>query len=127
MKKRSMTRAFSAAVATVLISSGLLVGAAATANAEPTPPENKDLVGCLLELKLAECLTSDSDLLGTGVVGEPLTLVEPVFGLLPGTCWACSQPTSPGSVTGSRSPAPRGSPSSSRPRLWRAARSPCKR
>ncbi len=83
MKKRSLMRAFSAAVATVLISSGLLVGAAATANAEPTPPENKDLIGCLLELKLAECLTGDSDLLGTGVVGEPLTLVEPLFELLP--------------------------------------------
>ena len=84
MNKRSLTRAFSAAVATVLISSGLLVGAAATANAEPTPPEDKDLIGCVLGLKLAECLTGDSDLLGSGLVGEPLTLVEPVFGLLPG-------------------------------------------
>ncbi|HET9421899.1 MAG TPA: hypothetical protein VFO49_12235 [Nocardioides sp.] len=82
MKKRSLTCAFSAAVATVLISSGLLVGAAASADAEPAPPEDKDIVGCLLGLKLAECLTEESDLLGTGVVGEPLTLVEPVFGLL---------------------------------------------
>jgi len=84
MKKRSLTRAFSAAVATVLISSGLLVGAAATANAEPTPPQDKDVIQCLLSLDLANCLTGDSDLLGTGVVGEPLTLVEPLFNLLPG-------------------------------------------
>lgn len=84
MKKRSLTRAFSAAVATVLISSGLLVGAAATANADPTPPQDKDVIQCLLSLDLANCLTGDSDLLGTGVVGEPLTLVEPLFNLLPG-------------------------------------------
>ena len=83
MKRRSLTRAFSAAVATVLISSGLLVGAAATAQAEPEPPQDKDLVSCLLTLDLVNCLTGDSDLLGTGAVGQPLQLVQPVFGFLP--------------------------------------------
>ena len=83
MKRRPLTRAFSAAVATVLISSGLLVGAAATAQAEPEPPQDKDLLECVLSLELANCLTGDSELLGTGVVGQPLELVQPVFGFLP--------------------------------------------
>jgi len=82
--KRPLARAFSAAVATVLISSGLLVGAAATsARADVTPPEEKDLLECILTLDLAKCLSGDSALTGTGVVGDPLTLLQPVFGLLP--------------------------------------------
>ena len=82
--KRPLARAFSAAVATVLISSGLLVGAAATsARADVTPPEEKDLLQCILTLDLANCLSGGSALTGTGVVGDPLTLAKPVFGLLP--------------------------------------------
>jgi hypothetical protein len=82
--KRTLARAFSAAVATVLISSGLLVGAAATsARADEAPPEDRDLLQCVLSLDLANCLTGDSALTGTGVVGDPLTLAQPVFGLLP--------------------------------------------
>ncbi len=82
--KRSLARAFSAAVATVLISSGLLVGAAAaSARADVTPPEEKDLLQCILTLDLANCLSGDSVLTGTGVVGDPLSLAKPIFGLLP--------------------------------------------
>lgn len=83
MKKRSMARALSAAVATIVVSSGLLLGATATsARAEPTAPSPKGPLECLTSLDLAECLTVDSVLTGTGVAGDPLTVAEPVFGLL---------------------------------------------
>ena len=83
MNKRSVARAFSAAVITTVVSSGLLVGQSTSARAEPAPLAEKDLLECVLSLDLANCLTADSALTGTGVVGDPLTLAEPVFGLLP--------------------------------------------
>lgn len=83
MMKRSLARACGAAIATLLVSSGLLVGAA-TSSVRAEEPAQKDVLDCVLSLDLANCLTGDSDLLGSGAVGSPLTLVEPVFGLLPG-------------------------------------------
>jgi hypothetical protein len=103
--KRPLARALSAAVVTVLISAGLLAGATTSARADSEPPEEKDLLSCVLSLDLANCLTGDSDLLGTGAVGSPLTLVEPVFGFLPANLlglistdvtWLCSGTEIPG-------------------------------
>ncbi len=80
MKKRLLTRAFSAAVITTVVSSGLIVGASTGARAEPpgVVPANQQLA----EAGLLDFLTDDPVLLGTGVVGEPLDVIRPVFGLL---------------------------------------------
>ncbi len=103
--KRPLARAFSAAVVTVLISAGLLAGATTSARADSHPPEEKDVLSCVLSLDLANCLTGDSDLLGTGAVGSPLSVVEPVFGFLPANLlglistditWLCSGTEIPG-------------------------------
>jgi large repetitive protein len=83
MNKQSLARALSAAVTTALVVSGLVLGATtAGARAEAGTPERKGPLECLTSLSLAQCITVDSALIGTGVAGEPLTVVEPVFGLL---------------------------------------------
>ena len=82
MNKRFVARAFSAAVITTVVSSGLLVGATTGARAEPAAPDPAIGQERLAEAGLLDFLTEDPVLLGTGVIGEPLNVVKPVFGLL---------------------------------------------
>ena len=82
MKKRSLTRAFSAAVITTVVSSGLLVGATTTAEAAPAAPAPAAAEEQLADGALLDFLTESPALLGTGALGEPLNVVQPVFGLL---------------------------------------------
>jgi large repetitive protein len=83
MNKRSLVRALSAAVITAVVASGLVLGAETGARAEPGAPQQQGLLACTaLPLDLENCLTVDPVLTGTGVVGDPLTVAEPVFGLL---------------------------------------------
>jgi len=81
MNKRSVARAFSAAVITTVVSSGLLVGTTAGARAEPAAPDPGIVQTQALD-GLLDFLTADPVLLGTGELGEPLNVVKPVFGLL---------------------------------------------
>jgi Big-like domain-containing protein len=78
--KRLLARALSAAVITTVVSSGLIVGAGTGAQAAPPGPVPAQQQ--LAAEGLLDFLTDDPVLLGTGVVGEPLSLVQPVFGLL---------------------------------------------
>jgi len=82
VKKRVLARALSAAVVTAVVSSGVLVGTTTGARAEPPGPEALVAQQKLAADGLAGFLTADPVLLGTGVVGEPLDVVKPVFGLL---------------------------------------------
>ena len=87
MTKRPLARALSAAVITAVVSAGALVGGTTSAGAEPeaapaaVEPAQQQLLGLDLGL-LEKVLTAPPQLLGTGDVGDPLSLVEPVFGLL---------------------------------------------
>ena len=85
MNKRALARALSAAVISVVVSSGAIVGTttspAQAAPAEPTPapaPAAEEL----LDLDLLSVLTGLPLLSGTGAIGDPLALTKPVFGLL---------------------------------------------
>ncbi len=101
--KRPLARAFSAAVITTVVSSGLLVGSSTSAEAGPVqqvPVQQQLAADGLLDF-----LTEDPVLLGTGAVGEPLDVVQPVFGLLSGllqglvttdVTWLCDGAEIPG-------------------------------
>jgi hypothetical protein len=82
MNKRFVARAFSAAVITTVVSSGLLVGATTAARAEPAAPDPGIVRAQALDAGLLDVLTADPVLLGTGAIGQPLNVVKPVFGLL---------------------------------------------